>query len=381
MKLIRLILLFGIAYSCKTTGEQQTEKPESMALRSAYAEDFTIGAALGAKQIAGADEKEATLIGREFSSVTPENVMKWENIHPRPDSFNFELPDKLVSLAQKNNQQIIGHTLTWHSQTPDWLFQDEEGNPVDSVTLYARMKEHIETVVGRYKGKIHGWDVLNEALNEDGTLRNSKYYQITGEGYIFKAFEYANAADPDMELYYNDYSMQGHAKVDGAVRIAKKLKARGLRIDGIGMQGHWGIDGPSIEQIEQSILKIHKAGLKVMITELDIDVLPNPFNIQGANISDNFESNEEANPYADGLPDSVNEKHARRYEDLFRLFLKHSEKISRITFWGVHDGQSWKNDWPARGRTNYCLVFGRDLEPKLAYEKIIALKDEAPKAN
>ncbi|MFP4292759.1 MAG: endo-1,4-beta-xylanase [Cyclobacteriaceae bacterium] len=365
------LLLACQAGSSELSNDISEEKPT---LRDAFKNDFTIGAALGASQIAGDNAKEKELIARQFSSITPENIMKWENIHPQPDSFNFELADQMVADAQKNNQQIIGHTLTWHNQTPDWLFEDENGNLVDSATLFARMKSHIETVAGRYKGKIFGWDVLNEALNEDGSYRNSKFYQISGEEYIYKAFAYANEVDPDMELYYNDYNMHRPDKVEGAIRIASNVRDRGLRIDGIGMQGHWGIDGPPVDVIEASILKIHQAGFKVMITELDIDVLPNPYNIEGADLSDNFESDATLNPYPDGLPDSVNQVHAKRYEDLFALFLKHQDKISRVTFWGVHDGHSWKNNWPARGRTNYCLVFGRDLEPKLAYEKIMSLK-------
>lgn len=371
------VLFMAGMLSCQQRGDkasgQSSQAPKT--LRAAFEEDFTIGAALGVRQILTEDPEEKQLIASEFSSVTPENIMKWENIHPLPDSFNFELPDKMVADAIANDQQIIGHTLTWHNQTPSWVFEDESGNLVDSTTLYSRMKQHIEAVAGRYEGKIFGWDVLNEALNDDGTYRNSKYYQISGEGYIYKAFQFADEVIPDAELYYNDYSMHRQDKVEGAIRIAKNIRERGLRIDGIGMQGHWGIDGPSIDLIEQSILKIHEAGFKVMITELDIDVLPNPFSIEGADLSDNFESNAELNPYKDGLPDSVNQLHANRYKDLFELFLKHRDKITRVTFWGVHDGQSWKNNWPARGRTNYCLVFGRDMQPKLAHEKILALKN------
>ncbi len=355
--------------------DSKAEEGNEESLRSKFKDDFLIGTALGVSQILGENQQESELIAREFNVVTPENVMKWELIHPAPDTYDFVLPDSLVALAEKNNQQVIGHNLTWHSQAPDWLFEDEKGQLVDSLTLYARMKEHISTVVGRYKGRIKGWDVLNEALNEDGTLRNSKFYQISGEGYIFKAFEYANAADPEMELYYNDYNMNDQAKVDGAVRIVEKLKARGLRVDGIGMQGHWSLDSPTEEELESSIEKIAKAGVKVMITELDLDVLPNPYRIRGAEISDSFKSNEQANPYVDGLPDSVNQKHADQYEFLFKTFYKHRDKIDRVTFWGVHDGHSWKNNWPARGRTNYCLIFDRNLQPKLAYDKIIATKE------
>ncbi len=376
MKNIFLLIpgIFGlILVSC--TSSKDTAETQPVTIGSVFKDDFTIGAALGARQITSENEKEKALIATQFTSVTPENIMKWESIHPAPDSFNYVLPDKMVADAEANGQQIIGHTLTWHNQTPNWVFEDEDGNLVDTTTLYAHMKFHIENVAGRYKDKIFGWDVLNEALNEDGTYRNSKYYQIAGEEYIYKAFQYADEVIPDTELYYNDYNMHRQDKVDGAIRIAKNIRSRGLRIDGIGMQGHWGIDGPPVELIEQSILKIHEAGLKVMITELDIDVLPNPYRIEGADLSDNFESNPEVNPYKVGLPDSVNQIHAQRYKDLFELFLKHRDKITRVTFWGVHDGQSWKNNWPARGRTNYCLIFDRDFEPKLAYEEIIGLKE------
>jgi endo-1,4-beta-xylanase len=370
-------LVPALLMACQSPMEEQPENTAEPSLKSVFADDFTIGAALGASQVSGSNPKESELIAREFSSVTAENIMKWILIHPTPDSFNFELPDKLVENAQSNGQQIIGHTLTWHNQTPDWLFQNEDGDLVDSTTLFASMKHHIETVAGRYKGKITGWDVVNEALNDDGTYRNSKFYQISGEGYLFKAFEYAAAADPGMELYYNDYSMHRPEKLAGAIELANKLKAKGLRIDGIGMQGHWGLGGPPVDEIEASILSIHEAGLKVMITELDIDVLPNPREIEGADLSQSFESNLQANPYADGLPDSVNQVHADRYEDLFRLFYKHRDKITRVTFWGVHDGQSWKNNWPARGRTNYCLVFDRNFEPKQAYDQILTIKNLA----
>ncbi len=383
MKIIGLKSIVIVAALVGVIGCQNAQKADSsnseeakVTLRSTFQDDFLIGTALSAGQIMGNNELESELIAREFNCVTPENVMKFMLIHPQPDSFNFELPDKLVALAEKNDQEVIGHTLAWHSQVPNWLFEDENGELVDSLTLYSRMKEHIDMVVGRYKGRIKGWDVLNEALNEDGSFRNSKFYQISGTGYIYKAFEYANAADPEMELYYNDYNMHNQAKVDGAVRIAKMLQDRGIRIDGIGMQGHWSLNYPSQEQLESSIKKISDLGLQVMITELDIDVLPNPYNITGANISDNFKASKEANPYVDGLPDSVNQLHANKYESLFKIFYKYKDNIDRVTFWGVHDGHSWKNNWPARGRTNYCLIFDRQYQPKLAYEKIIAIGEE-----
>jgi endo-1,4-beta-xylanase len=371
---ILFLIIGSVTKGCQVPLKKKSEKlPKS--LKSEFKEDFLIGAALGAVQINQNHTEEASLLSREFNVLTPENCMKWERIHPAPDSFNYVLADKLIQMANGNNQQIVGHTLIWHNQIPDWVFTDNQGYMVDSSTLYTRMNEHIDAVAGRYSGQLLGWDVLNEAINDDGSFRQSKFYNICGEAYIYKAFEMAAMADSNAELYYNDYSMHQQPKVEAAVALAKKIRKKGLKIDGIGMQGHWGLSGPPVDLIEQSILKIHAAGLKVMITELDIDVLPNPKEISGAEISDSFEADVRANPYSKGLPDSVNLKHAKRYQDLFKLFYKHRDKISRVTFWGVHDGQSWKNDWPAKGRTNYCLVFDREFQPKLAYEYLMEIKN------
>lgn len=301
--------------------------------------------------------------------------MKFMYVHPQRDSFNLRYTDSLASIADRNDQKLIGHTLIWHNQTPDWLFEDDNGTLVDSTILFARMKDHIDAVVGRYKGKVLGYDVVNEALNDDGSSRNSKFHQISGTRYIEKAFEFAQAADPNAELYYNDYSMNNPEKCDGAIRLAKQLQNKGLRIDGIGMQGHWGISRPPLEEIEQSILKISQAGLKVMITELDITVLPNPRRIEGADLSQSMENNPLANPYKTGLPDSVEQMLSQRYIEIFELFIKHRDKISRVTLWGVHDGQSWKNNWLARGRTDYPLLFDRNYSKKQAYDAIIGLLD------
>ena len=344
---------------------------EKTSLRKAFKKSFLIGAAINTRQINGQDSLGNLLIAKEFSSISPENDLKWALIHPQPNEYKFETADKYVALGEKNKQFVIGHTLVWHSQVPGWVFRDDNKELVTKDVLYQRMKEHIESVAGRYKGRIGGWDVVNEALNDDGTMRNSLYYQIAGDEFIAKAFEYAHKADPGAALYYNDYNMYMPAKVKGAVRIVTMLKEKGLRVDAIGMQGHWHLNRPTLEEIENSILEISRAGVKVAITELDISVLPNPQRNVSANISDVAESSVDINPYTQGLPDSMQVALANRYKAIFELFNKHKDKIDRVTFWGVQDGNSWKNNFPARGRTDYPLIFDRQYKPKKAYYAIL----------
>jgi len=359
------LLVVATSFNCAT------QEPQS--LKEAFKDRFLVGTALGANQIAGDDPQALELTIKQFNTITPENVMKFGPIHPQPDSFNFEPADRFVEFGEKNNMFIVGHTLVWHSQTSRWVFTDDDGNDVDRETLLARMKNHIDTVVGRYKGRVKGWDVVNEALNDDGTLRQSKWLQIIGEDYIEKAFEYAHAADPDAELYYNDYSMHNQQKAQGAVRLVKSLLDKGIQVNGIGMQGHWGLDYPKIEDAEASIVAFGELGVNVMITELDINVLPDPFQWRSADVGMDVDREKALNPYVDGLPDSVQQKLTDQYVKLFALFLKHSDTVSRVTFWGTHDGHSWKNDWPVRGRTNYPLLFDREYMPKPAYYAIMNL--------
>jgi len=241
------------------------------------------------------------------------------------------------------------------------------------LTLINRIHDHISTIVGRYKDKVDGWDVVNEALNEDGSLRESNFLKIAGDGFIANAFEFAHEADPQAELYYNDYNLVEPAKRDGAVRLVKSLKDKGIRIDGVGIQAHWELNYPSLEEIEKSIMAYSELGVKVSFTELDISVLPSPWRMPSADVSIRFENNETMNPYPNGLPDSVQTALADRYKDIFALFNKHKDKIERVTFWGLHDGASWKNGFPIRGRTDYPLLFNRNLEPKKAYWAVVDL--------
>jgi endo-1,4-beta-xylanase len=337
-------------------------------LKDFFADDFLIGTALNNRQI-DASPDQASLISEEFNVLTAENVMKSMLIHPALDSFNFEYPDRLFALAEKNGQKVHGHTLVWHSQLSPFIREIE-----DSTAMAEALKAHIEAVAGRYKGKVYSWDVVNEAVEGDGSLRESVFLKTMGESYLPFAFKQAAIVEPDADLYYNDYSMTGKEKREGVIRMVKMIQESGAKIDGIGMQGHWHLDSPSIEEIEESILAYSALGLKISITELDIDVLPGPDGISGAEISQNAELRAELDPYTGGLPDSLSTALAQRYADIFALFYKHRDVIDRVTFWGVNDGDSWKNGFPVRGRTNYPLLFDRNNKRKAAYDAIMAIE-------
>ncbi|WP_026753460.1 endo-1,4-beta-xylanase [Sediminibacter sp. Hel_I_10] len=378
MKLSKHILLavaaLAIIVSCKTKDEKIETPAKPNTLRNVYEDAFYIGTAINTFQIEETDSVMAKIVGNEFNSITAENIMKSMMIHPERDSFNYELADKFVALGEKYDMFIHGHTLIWHSQLSPW-FQTIE----DSLEFANATERHVKDIVTHYKGRINSWDVVNEALNEDGTLRKSVFLDKMGEDYLANAFKWAAEIDPKADLYYNDYNMTNADKRKGAIRLVQNILDKGIKVDGIGMQGHWHLDSPSIEDIEQSILDYASLGVKVAITELDVSVLPNPWDLQGAEISQNFENKEGMNPYKEKLPDSIQVKLANRYKDIFSLFLKHKDKISRVTFWGVSDGQSWLNGFPVRGRTNYPLLFDRELKPKAAYDSIIALKQRFDK--
>jgi endo-1,4-beta-xylanase len=359
-------LLCVTLLSCNSTSKISHE---SKSLQTAFKDDFVIGVALGTEHFMEKDSLENQLIKREFNSITPENVMKAEIIHPEKGRYDFSLSDKYVEYGQKNDMYIVGHTLVWHSQLPK--FADKITN-ADSLSHF--MEDHINTVAGRYAGKIDSWDVVNEALNEDGTMRQSIFQKKLGDDYIKKAFDLAAKADPKAALYYNDYNIEQPAKRKGAIALIKKLQASGTKIDGVGIQGHWSLSGASLEEIEQSIVEFSALGVKVAITELDITVIPNPWDLKGAEVSQNFEGSLKMNPYLKALPDFVQTQLAKRYEDIFKIFLKHKDKISRVTFWGVHDGHSWLNGWPIKKRTNYPLLFDRNYQPKPAYQAVMGLK-------
>jgi len=347
-------------------------------LKQAFKGDFVVGAAINEAQITGQDARGDALIESQFNTISPENVLKWERVHPQPGKYDFDLADKYVAFGHKHHMFIVGHNLVWHSQVPSWVFHDDKGNLLDRDALLARMKDHIDTVVGRYKGKINSWDVVNEALNDDGTLRQSLWYKIIGPDFIEKAFQYAHEADPKAELVYNDYSLENEPKRSGAIALVKKLRSDGVYITGVGIQGHDHLDWPTVEQEDETISAFATAGVKVSITEFDITVLPNGGGQQTADVNLRIQQNAALNPYANGLPDSVQQELAKRYADLFGVFMKHPGEVERVTFWGVTDGDSWLNDWPVRGRTNYPLLFDRNGQPKAAYDAVMRAAKERP---
>jgi endo-1,4-beta-xylanase len=342
-------------------------------LKEAFRDAFMVGTALAPQQFGERDTASVALITHQFSAISPENVLKWERVHPQPDRYDFAPADQFVAFGERHQMFVVGHTLVWHSQTPRWVFENAQGQPLTRDELLARMKDHIATVVGRYRGRIKGWDVVNEALNEDGTLRESPWKRIIGDDYLVKAFQFAHDADPAAELYYNDYNLDYPAKRDGAVRLVRTLQAAGVPIHAVGTQEHLKLTTPSIAQVDSSIRMISATGVKVNVTELDIDMLPPATRNATADVAVRAGPAPNLDPYKAGLPDSLQVALARRYEDLFRVYLDHRDVIDRVTFWGVSDRDSWLNGWPVRGRTNYPLLFDRNNKPKLAYRRVMAL--------
>ena len=362
MKFVLITVLLSVSVVCAE--EQPT-------LKAAFKNNFFIGAALNPAQFCESNAVEAAIVKAQFNSISPENVLKWEQIHPQPGRFDFSLADRYVQFGVNNKMFIIGHTLIWHNQTPAWVFTNANGAPVDRDTLLARMREHILSVVGRYKGKIGGWDVVNEALNEDGSLRDSPWRKIIGDDYIQKAFEFARDADPQAEQYYNDYGLENESKRTGAIALIKKLKAAGVRIDGVGFQEHVNLNWPTNGQLDAALTDISKLGVKIMITELDVDVLPEHDWSESAEVTLRLAADPAKNPYTNGLPVAVQQVLAKRYADLFAIYLKHRESVCRVTFWGVTDKDSWLNDWPIPGRTAYPLLFDREGKPKTCLPAVI----------
>lgn len=375
-----LIILAGCTQQNDQTNTENMNEVSTVSLAKAYDGTFKMGVALDRWQIGGQDEQAMPLITKHFNTITPENLMKWEPIHPEPDNYNFEAADAFVEFGEKHNMFIIGHNLVWHSQVPDWIYQDADGNQLERDALLQRMKDHISAVVGRYKGRVDAWDVVNEAASDDEGLRQSEWLKIVGKEFIDKAFEYAHEVDPNAELYYNDYNLWQPDKRATVVKMVKRLHENNVPIDGIGMQAHLGLHHPSIKQIEASIEAYANLGVKVMITELDVSVLPDREDASGNyNIDERADGGgipDELNPYTESLPYSVQQQLRDRYVQLFELFKKHQDKIDRVTFWGLTDEQSWLNNFPIPGRKDYPLLFNRNYEPKSAFYSILKIAEE-----
>lgn len=342
------------------------------ALKDVFKDHFLIGGAFNRRVVTGRDAGASALAVKHLNTATAENDMKWQSLNPWPGRYNWEAADGFVDFCEQNQMVPIGHCLVWHSQVPRWLFRDDSGNALTRDALLARMKDHILTVVGRYKGRVKGWDVVNEALNENGTLRDSQWLRIIGEGsqdkqydFIEKAFQWAHEADPDAELYYNDYGLEtSKAKCDGAVAIVKHLKSKGLRVDGVGVQLHGSLAHPSVEGLEYAITSLAASGVKVMVTELDLRTQTRGY--RGADIGRvSRQSTQDSN--ADAA--ETQRKLAEKYAEIFSVLLKHKKDITRVTFWGVYDGASWIGGSP--------LLFDQTCQPKEAFFAVVKTAKES----
>lgn len=364
-----IILLSGVS-AIMTYGQANSSAPKT--LRQAADGRLLIGAALMSNQLD--NPKLAELVANQFSCLTGENEFKVSSLQHDRGHFTFEAADKIIDFAQAHDIKVIGHNLCWHNQTPSWMYADENKKPLPREQALENMRMHIDAVVKHFKGKVIGWDVVNEAISDSPGeyLRDTPAHKAIGDDFIEKAFEFAHAADPDVELYYNDYNDEKPEKREKVIRLIRSLKAKGLRIDGIGIQGHWQLQYPDVNMVDSAITAYHNEGMKVMITELDIDVVPR--RQTGAEVGATEKTG--ADPYVNGLPANVADAQARRYADLFRVFLKHPGDVTRVTFWGTHDGTSWLNNWPVPGRHNHPLLWDRNLQPKPAFDSVLKVLNE-----
>lgn len=343
------------------TSSPSFAQKKTKGLKDYYKKYFPIGVAVNPRMMD--NPAESALILAQFSSMTPENAMKMGPIHPEENRYNWEPADKIVDFAVKNGIKMRGHTLCWHSQTPNWLFKDASGATVSKEVLLARLKQHIFDVVGRYKGKIYVWDVVNEAVPDgNGTeiYRKSPFYEIIGPEYIEKAFQYAHEADPKALLFYNDYNTESAAKRERIYQLVKGLKEKGVPIHGVGLQGHWSLYEPTKEELETSITKFAGLGLQVQVTELDVSVYPKEHERRARKDTDKSEFTAE-----------MDAKQAAHYKMLFEVFRKHRKSLTSVTFWNLSDKGSWLDNFPVPGRKDYPLLFDQEYKPKKAFWEVV----------
>ena len=374
---IKQALLITISFCFGTCIHAQ----KTATLKNAYKDAFLVGSAVNNAIVSGSDKLSQDIVINQFNSITPENVMKAAYINPEPGIYNYAPADSFVAFGKRNNMFIIGHTLVWHNQAPAWFFTNANGKPNTKEEQIERLRSHIKAVAGRYAGSVQAWDVVNEVIDNDGSYRPTSWVNAVGNGdtLVKYAFKFASEFAPNTELYYNDFNAWRPAKRDGIVRMVKMLQQEGIRIDGVGMQGHWGLNYPETKYIEAAIDAYAACGVKVMITELDVDILPltKEGQIIGQGMADKQFQLEEfkkfLDPYPGGLPDSVQNLLTKRYEEFFKIFYAKKDKIDRVTFWGVHDGMSWKNGYPIPGRTNYPLLWNRNHQPKPALNAVLSV--------
>ncbi|HAJ98713.1 MAG TPA: 1,4-beta-xylanase [Bacteroidales bacterium] len=312
---------------------------------------FDVGVAVEPRDLD--NPTSVALIRRHFNAIVAENAMKWDALQPSEGNFRWTNADRIVNFAEANNMRVRGHTLIWHNQTPAWVFQQGNGQPVSREVLLQRLRNHVTAVVSRYRGRVYAWDVVNEAIDNGGaTYRGSQWFNILGEDFIFEAFRAARAADPAAKLFYNDYRETDPIKREKIFTLLSRLRAEGL-VDGMGMQGHWNVDWPSNDDLIDAINRYASLGLEIHITELDVSI----YTSQGA-------------PMQAFTPEVAMRQRAA-YTRFFGVFRRHKDRITNVTFWGVHDGNSWLNNWPVQGRADHPLLFDRNHNPKEAYFGVI----------
>lgn len=386
LSIATLLVYSSMWLSLSSSAQQRTT---DRTLKDVYKDAFLMGVAVSPAITSGGDTESQNIVIKHFNSITAENVMKAALINPQPNVYNWGPADDYVAFGEKNKMFIIGHTLVWHNQVPAWFFTNAEGKPNTKTEQIERMRSHVQAVAGRYAERVNAWDVVNEVMGEDGNYRQTSWVNAVGNGdtLVKYAFKFAAQYAPNTELYYNDFNAWRPSKRDGIVRMVKMLQKEGIRIDGVGMQGHWGLNYPKTEYIEQAIDAYAGCGVKVMITELDVDVLPltKEGQIIGQGMADKQFQLEEfkafLDPYQKSFPDSMQKVLADRYAELFSIFYKRRAKIARVTLWGVHDGMSWKNDYPIPNRTNYPSLWDRQRKPKPALYAVLNVPSRFSKGN
>jgi endo-1,4-beta-xylanase len=359
--LIALIALIAAGSLAIQVADAQNANA-SKGLKDYYKNHFTMGVAVAPRHLNG---PQADLIIKQFSSLTPENAMKMGPIHPRENTYNWRDADSIVNFALRHGLKVRGHNLCWHEQTPNWLFKDSTGKQVSKEVLLKRLHDHIFTVVNRYKGKIYAWDVVNEAIDDNPAnfLRNSLWYQICGEDFIVKAFEYAHEADPKAVLFYNDYNTERPEKMERVYKLLKKLVDAKVPVQAVGLQAHWSLQEPTVTELRNTIEKFASLGLKVQITELDISIYPWE------------KERRELHPGEKGeYTPELEQKQIAKYKEVFDVMRAYKKVITGVTFWNISDQYSWLDEYPVRGRKNYPLLFDTNLQPKKAYYEVINFK-------
>jgi len=346
-----ITLFFSLLFIAVNANAQSPVK----GLKDYYKDYFPIGVAVGPRNLT--DSAQRQLILTQFNSLTPENAMKMKPIHPEENTYNWKNADAIVDFAQAHHMRVRGHNLCWHQETPDWIIHDKDGKLVSKEVLLSRLKDHIYTVVKRYKGKLYAWDVVNEAVADGGDqpMRNSVWYQICGEDFIFKAFQYAHEADPKAVLFYNEYGTENPVKRERVYQLLKRMIDAGIPVNGIGLQAHWSINDPTEDALITSIKRFSSLGLKVQITEMDVSVYTN----KDKDVKDA------------GFTPEREQKQADLYAMAFKVFREYKKYITGVTFWNVSDRGSWLDNFPVRGRKNYPLLFDQNLQPKKAYQGVV----------